>query len=251
MRETDVQIENARENPRLTHDISAWQQWLHRPEQMSLRRIFFQIHLWVGMAAASYVVVMSLSGSAIVYRNELESSGNSNSIVFHVVEWLVELHENLLFGMTGRSVNGIGAICWTVLCLTGAILWWPGITRWRRSLGVNWKSSFARLNWDLHNALGFWCFFLVIVWGISGIYFAFPDTFNWLTDLLDPHGTSGKLRVGDLALLWLSNLHFGRFGWLAETLWTLLGLVPAILAFTGVFMCCHRMFVRKGAPLVR
>jgi uncharacterized iron-regulated membrane protein len=218
---------------------------------MRLRRIFFQIHLWVGMAAALYVVVLSLSGSAIVFRNELENSKNSDSIVFRVVEWLVDLHENLLFGISGRSVNGMGAFCFTILCLTGAVLWWPGIAHWRRSLSVNWRVSFARLNWDLHSALGFWCFFLVTLWGISGIYFAFPDMFNWLIDHLDSPGTSNKLRVSDLALLWLSNLHFGRFGWLAETLWTVLGLVPAILAFTGVFMCCHRLFVRKGAPLFR
>jgi uncharacterized iron-regulated membrane protein len=251
MRETAVQTDNSGENARLTPELSTWQQWLLRPEQMWLRRIFFQIHLWVGMAAALYVVVLSLSGSAIVFRNELENSNNSDSIVFRIVEWLVDLHEDLLFGMTGRGVNGIGAFCFTVLCLTGAFLWWPGIAHWRRSMRVNWRASFARLNWDLHNALGFWCFFLVSLWGISGIYFAFPDMFNWLTDHLDPPGTSNKLRVSDLALLWLSNLHFGRFGWLAETLWTVLGLVPAILAFTGVFMCCHRLFVRKGAPLFR
>jgi uncharacterized iron-regulated membrane protein len=99
---------------------------------------------------------------------------------------------------------------------------------------VNWRSSFARLNWDLHSALGFWCFLFVAVWGISGAYFSFPQPFNGL---------------GDLALLWLSNLHFGRFGWFAEALWTVLGLVPTVLAFTGVFMCCHRLLVRKGAPL--
>lgn len=251
MREAEVQLEISDINSRVNHELSGWQQWLHRPEQLWLRRIVFQIHLWVGMAAALYVVVMSLSGSAIVYRNQWESSGNSASIVFRVVEWLVDLHDNLLFGMTGRSVIGIGAVCLTVLCLTGAILWWPGITRWRRSLSVNWRSSYARINWDLHNALGFWCFLLVTLWGISGIYFAFPDLFNWLSDLPDSPGTSGKLHIGDLALLWLSNLHFGRFGWLAEALWTVLGLVPAVLAFTGVFMCCHRLFVRKGAPLVR
>jgi uncharacterized iron-regulated membrane protein len=230
-------------------ELSGWQQWLHHPEQLWLRRMFFQIHLWLGMAAGLYMLVMSLSGSVIVYRNELEHPGNSESIVFRVVEWLVDLHENLLFGMTGRSVNGVGALCLTALCLTGAILWWPGITHWRRSLSVNWRSSFARLNWDLHNTLGFWCFFFLMVWGISGIYFAFPEKFTWLIDLLDPPGTSNKLHLGDLALLWLSNLHFGRFGWFAEALWTLLGLVPAVLAFTGVFMCCHRLFVRKGAPL--
>jgi hypothetical protein len=32
---------------------------------------------------------------------------------------------------------------------------------------------------------------------------------------------------------------------------THIGLVPAALSFTGIFMCCHRLFVRKGAPLPR
>src|SRR6266849_104457 len=216
-----------------THErtISAWQRWLHHPETLWVRRLFFQTHLWLGMVAGLYILVMSVSGSIIVFRNDLES--NPESSVFRVVEWLVDLHENLLFGMTGRRVNGIGAIFLTLLCLTGAVLWWPGITHWRRSLSVNWRSSFARLNWDLHSALGFWCFLFVAMWGISGAYFSFPQPFNAL---------------GDLALLWLSNLHFGRFGWFAEALWTVLGLVPAVLSFTGVFMCCHRL-LRKGAPL--
>jgi uncharacterized iron-regulated membrane protein len=217
-------------------EMSAWERWLEHPERLWARRIIFQVHLWLGMVASLYVLVMSVSGSMIVYRNELEGQGKSESSVVRVVEWLVDLHENLLLGTTGRRVNGIGAILLTLLCLTGALLWWPGIAHWRRSLSVNWRSSFARLNWDLHNALGFWCFLFVAMWGISGAYFSFPQLFNAL---------------GDMALLWLSNLHFGRFGWFAEALWTALGLVPAVLSFTGVFMCCHRLLVRKGAPLPR
>jgi len=29
-----------------------------------------------------------------------------------------------------------------------------------------------------------------------------------------------------------------RFGWFTEALWSVLGLVPAVLAFSGVFICC-------------
>lgn len=113
---------------------------------------------------------------------------------------------------------------------------------------MNWRSSFARINWDLHNALGFWTLIFLTIWGVSGIYFSFPRMFNAVADIVDP-GPSDKLRFGDTVLLWLSNLHFGRFGWFTEALWVLLGLVPAVLAFTGMFMCCHRLLVRKGAPL--
>jgi len=189
--------------------MTAWQQWLDRPEKSWGRNVFFQVHLWVGAAVGAYIFLMSVSGSLIVYRNELSTRFS--------VEWLVNLHENLLIGSTGRSVNGIGAICLTLLCLTGAVIWWPGTKHWRRSLTVDWSAHFARINWDLHSSLGFWCFIFVMVWGLSGIYFSFPQPFNALF-LLDPAD-----RVTDEGLFRLSQMHFGRFGWFAEAVWIVLG----------------------------
>src|SRR5579859_7236356 len=149
--------------------MTAWQQWLQHPEKSWVRHTIFQIHLWVGAGAGAYVLLMSISGSTIVYRNQLSRRFS--------IEWLVNLHENLLAGASGRLVNGIGAICVTALCLTGAIIWWPGIKNWRRSLNVNWRASFARLNWDLHSALGFWCFLFILLRATSGTYFSFPHLF--------------------------------------------------------------------------
>jgi uncharacterized iron-regulated membrane protein len=229
-------------------NLSAWQQWLQHPEKLWAHRLLFHIHLWAGMLAGMYIFVMSLSGSMIVFRNELESSAKFDGSLFRAVEWLVDLHTRLLAGDFGRNVNGVGAVSLVVLCLTGAVIWWPGIDHWRRSLTLNFRSSLARTNWDLHNVLGFWCFLFVMMWGISGIYFAFPQPFNDVVDTFEPPLVD-KLRFGDLVLTWLSNLHFGRFNVFTETLWALLGLVPAALAFTGIFMCCHRILIRKGAPL--
>lgn len=211
--------------------MTRWQQWLERPEKLFVQNVVFQVHLWIGAAASGYILLMSISGSAIVFRNEL--SGNS------VIEWLVRLHENLLAGTAGHFVNGIGGMCLTLLCLTGAMIWWPGTKHWRRSLTVDWSAHFARINWDLHSALGFWCFIFVLVWGISGIYFVFPQPFYSLL-VFDPDD-----RFTDPGLFWLSRLHFGRFGWFIEGIWATLGLVPAILAFTGVFVCCRRMIYKK------
>jgi uncharacterized iron-regulated membrane protein len=228
--------------------LSAWQRWLQHPEKSWLHRMLFQVHLWLGIVATLYLLMMSMTGSAIVFRNELERSANVDSRLVRTVEWLVDLHENLLLGMTGRSLNGIGAICLTLLVSTGVIIWWPGIAHWRRSLTVNWKSSFARLNWDWHNALGFWCFFFVLIWSVSGIYFCFPGVFDDLLNIFDPTGTSRKAQVAELALLWLSNLHFGRFGWFPEALWAFFGLAPAVLALTGVFMYGHRLLFALPHP---
>jgi uncharacterized iron-regulated membrane protein len=181
---------------------------------------------------------MSVTGSMVVYRNELESVPSLVSSV----EWIVDLHENLLFGTKGRFVNGIGATCVILLCLTGAVVWWPGVGNWRRALTVNWRSFFARFTWDLHSALGFWSLLFVLMWGISGFYFCFPQTVNVLSGFVDPND-----RHADQILGWLSMAHFGRFNWFAEALWALLGLAPALLSVTGVFLCCRRM-IYKGPP---
>src|SRR3989442_14867267 len=81
-----------------------------------VRTSLFQVHFWVGALIGAYVFVMSVSGSMIVYRGKLFEMGWS-------VERIVDLHENWLTGSTGRAANGIGAICLTLLCLTGAAIW--------------------------------------------------------------------------------------------------------------------------------
>jgi uncharacterized iron-regulated membrane protein len=177
----------------------------------------------------------------IVLRNELEQSAKLARRLTPVVEWLVNLHDDMLLGRTGRHLNGIGAICLTVICATGAVVWWPGITHWRRSLTVNLKSSLARVNWDLHNALGFGCLVFLMMWGISGAYFSYPNIFNAVFGFSGNFGATRQLSFGDTALHWLSNLHFGRFSRFSEAIWAVLGLVPAVLSLTGVFMCCHRL----------
>ena len=77
--------------------MSTWQRWLHHPESAWVRKCFFHIHLWTGAGVGLYIILMSISGSMIVYRNELERTF-SFSIVS--IEWLVNLHANLLSGDT-------------------------------------------------------------------------------------------------------------------------------------------------------
>lgn len=219
--------------------MSSWQQWLRHPEQVWLRKCLFFIHLCVGAGAGVYIVLMSVSGSMIVYRNELETRF---PVSISSIEWLVNFHENLLFGDSGRFVNGIGSICVTLLCLTGIVIWWPGIREWRRSLIINWRANRARVNWDVHSAVGFWCFLLVLLWGVSGFYFSFSNIVNALFSI---GGFSDRFTQKVLSVL--TALHFGRFGWFSEGLWTLLGLVPAILSVTGIFLCCRRMIYGNAA----
>jgi uncharacterized iron-regulated membrane protein len=292
--------------------MTIWRNWARHPQRIWLRRALFQVHLWCGLAVGLYIIVISVTGSMVVFRPELynlfwtgprfvEMSGtrltaaqltavaeraypgyhvnqlwedkrpnvaveiwlmrgdsrqqrlfdpftgadlaHSVPLGIRVVTWILELHDNLLGGQTGRKVNGVGAILLAVLCVTGAVIWWPGIRRWRRSLGVRWRAGWRRLNWDLHSALGFWTFLLVLMWAVTGIYLAFPQPFSDVVDYFQPYDESMRgPRLGDKILRWFTNLHFGRFaGWPVKVLWVALGLVPAILFITGAIMWWNRV----------
>gem|GEM_PF-456210 len=45
--------------------------WLHRPQRTRLRRWLVQIHLWTGLVIGLYVVVVCASGSAAIFRPDI------------------------------------------------------------------------------------------------------------------------------------------------------------------------------------
>jgi uncharacterized iron-regulated membrane protein len=102
---------------------------------------------------------------------------------------------------------------------------------WRRSMRIQRRARFARLNWDLHSAVGFWGLLFVLIWGVSGICLCFPGTLDFVL--------SYRLR------LWINRLHFGRFNGVTEALWTILGLAPGILAISGALMWWNRILSKK------
>ena len=167
--------------------------------------------------------------------------GLSFPATLRAVEWLVDLHDNLLAGRTGRVINGVGGILVTVLLLTGAVIWWPGKGRWRQSLVIPRPRKTRRFVWHLHSAIGFWAFALLLVWASTAIYFAFPEPFEATIDRFDPDPNDLE-RPGEALLLALIQLHFGRFGGLEiRFLWVLLGLLPAALFITGFLMWWTRV----------
>jgi uncharacterized iron-regulated membrane protein len=85
-------------------------------------------------------------------------------------EWLRQLHIKLLAGKTGAILNGVGSIFLLVLCITGMVIWWPGLKHWTRGLKVNFRLSWKRINYDLHSAIGFWTLLILSMWAVTGIY---------------------------------------------------------------------------------
>ena len=252
-----------------------------RPQTLWWRKATFQIHLWTGIAVGLYIVVISVSGSAIVFRGELgrlltpivkvvpsgerlpiaalvaaaqkkyprlsvldvqvskdptdavelilgragtRAGGDPPAIGFgvrrrdrvfdpytgndlgdrvphepRIVEWTADLHDNLLGGDAGRIVNGAGALALLLMCITGAVIWWPGIGAWRRSLTVRWTTNWRRVTWELHSATGFWLMAFLAIWAVSGVYLVFPEPFQAVVDATGSAPQAGALRFGDWA----------------------------------------------------
>jgi uncharacterized iron-regulated membrane protein len=277
--------------------------WLDNPQQLKFRRLLLQVHLWVALCMGLYIVVISLSGSAVVFRRELsvwmvprqvpstelvvmqgaaleaavgeaysehtvvsiseqrgegrpiyvtlERNGVESERLFdphagadmgvtwpwqlRTVEWLVDLHDNLLMGQTGRKLNGIGGACVLFLALSGLLLWWPGRRRWRRGLFIGRPTLARSLVWQLHSAVGFWTFLMLMVWGLTAVYFAWPGPFEATVDYFDADPTDFVRPEGPV--LFAIKMHFGRFGGLGvRTLWVLLGFVPVLMFVTGFLM---------------
>ena len=243
--------------------------WLHHPQRLLLRRAVFQIHLWLGLLVTLYAAVIGLSGSALVFRAEIERTLNPQllhlqpgprpvsldaairriaadrpgwtvsalrdfdqpgtaptvllrptagpvtadyrAVSFNpatgevlldttryagVLGFCTNLHFYLLAGKTGLAVSGWMALALLLLCLTGLVLWWPGVRRALSALVLHRRASWRRLNWDLHAVLGFWiCLPLAFV-TFTGLYFAFPKPIAAIT-ILASGGTVAQARADD------------------------------------------------------
>lgn len=225
---------------------SVWRHWANLPQSVPFRKALFQIHLWLGIATGLYICMISITGSAVVFRREFVVShwAIASQTGIRVMEWFVDLHANLLAGQLGRDINGVASILVTVLVLTGLVIWWPGRWRWRRSLIVVHPTRTHRFSWHLHSAIGFWSIVLLFGWAFTGVYFAFPEPFEWAFTYFDSD-PSDRERPGEGILLTLISWHFGRFGGLSvRILWVILGLLPAVLFITGFIVWWKRVVVR-------
>ncbi len=174
----------------------------------------------------------------------LKDLGDSYPPVLQAMEWLVDLHDNLLAGPEGRTVNGVGGMLVMFLIVTGLIIWWPGKRRMWRSLKVGKPEASRRFAFQLHNALGVWSFVMLLMWALTAVYFGFPEWYESAVDYFDANKTDAE-RPGEAALLFLIKMHFGRFGPLwVRFLWAGLGLLPIVLFVTGFALWWTRV-VRK------
>src|SRR5215468_1920598 len=87
--------------------MTVWQRCVQQPQNVWLRKAIFQIHLWSGIAIGLYVLMVSVTGSIIVYRNELYAAATRDPII--VAESGTLLTDDELQTVAARAYPGYSA----------------------------------------------------------------------------------------------------------------------------------------------
>lgn len=107
------------------------------------------------------------------YTGQISHIEKPQNNFFVIVEYI---HLYLLLPPAiGHWVVGISVIIFLVIMFTGIILWWPKRKSDRkRSFTIKWGARWRRVNYDLHNVLGFYATAIAVILALSGLAIAFP-----------------------------------------------------------------------------
>lgn len=87
-----------------------------------------------------------------------------------------DIHTALLLGDTGKFIIRWSVVIFVIMLISGLILWFPGQMRLiKQAVTIKWGASFKRVNYDLHNVLGFYASGILLVSALSGLYFGFKE----------------------------------------------------------------------------
>jgi len=228
------------------------------------RSLFYRIsawlHLWLGLVTGIVVVIVSITGAALVFEQELRvlldpyqtvEANNRNflppSVLKHaamkkynlpavsavvyqgknrsaVVPYygdrskyqliyidpysaeilhyqllskdffriMLEGHYNLwLPRKFGKPIVAYSTLIFVITLVTGIVLWWPknlNKTNVQKSFKIKWTAKWKRINYDLHNVVGFYSLLFALILGLTGMVYGM----KWFSDAMYWTASGGK-----------------------------------------------------------
>jgi len=119
---------------------------------------------------------------------EIQTVGNTKAFL-HSVE---ELHRYLFLDTKiGRPIVGVSTIIFIILCISGFVLWMPKKIKqfkrwkpWKQGFTIKTKANWKRVNYDIHNTLGFYALVPLLMMGLTGLLWSFQWYYNGLETVL-------------------------------------------------------------------
>ena len=114
-----------------------------------------------------------------IKKQQILGSGN-----FDFFRFIIDGHRALWMPYEiGRPIVGVSTLIFLLLLITGLVMWWPKNFKkanFNKSFKIKWNGSFKRVNYDLHNVLGFYSLVLALVIAVTGLVYSF----EWFADSL-------------------------------------------------------------------
>lgn len=285
---------------------------MQAPQTHWFRKLVFQTHLWMGVGFGIYVLIISLSGSALLLESPFHSwfeprnieptdtvplqgdaltarmaevyagyelgftmpsyeadvatyivlqkdgeyiphyfnqyTGEDVGLAFpwpiQAVQWLGDVHDDLLLGPVGEKVNGVGGLLFVLMSFSGLMIWWQGRERWYEGLQIK-RHGRRVFTWQLHSFIGFWSLFLMFAWGVSGFQIGFPQFVYTVVERIDP-SLPGFLQLDGL-LRFFRRVHFTRYGqgpW-TNWGWIIVSFLPTVLFISGFTLWLRRVVLKQ------
>lgn len=104
----------------------------------------------------------------------------------HIVPMVYRLHMSLFAGTVGQWITAIVAALWIGAMVIGIVLALPRLRHWRTAFSIKWRSSPARVLFDLHRAVGMGGFAVLAVIAFTGLYMNLPSVIEPAVAALSP-----------------------------------------------------------------
>ncbi|WP_063850954.1 PepSY domain-containing protein [Flammeovirga sp. SJP92] len=116
-----------------------------------------------------------IGGQYYVDQYSSEILGSPNPTAQKSMMTLMMIHRHIGLGWDiGRPIVGWSTIIFIIISLTGFVLWLP--KKWKQLKGgLTFKKNagWKRINYDLHNVLGFYSLILILLMAITGPFWSF------------------------------------------------------------------------------
>ncbi|WP_454801448.1 PepSY-associated TM helix domain-containing protein [Mucilaginibacter phyllosphaerae] len=138
------------------------------------------------------------------YSGEFLKDQDFKNTFFNQVK---SIHLNCFFPPEiGSWVVSISVSIFVILLITGIVLWWPKRrTDRKRSFTIKWKGKWRRVNYDLHNVLGFYAFSVSLLLAVSGL----AMSYHWLGNGISNALNGGKKYAAEQKKFKSDTLHNG------------------------------------------
>jgi len=111
------------------------------------------------------------------YTGQVLHEQNLRTHFFSIVQ---AIHMTLLLPEPyAKWVVGGSVLIFVVMLGTGVVLWWPKRKQERKQrFTIKWDARWRRVNYDLHNVLGFYAASIALLLALTGLFMIFPWMLN-------------------------------------------------------------------------